>query len=278
MASVAARVRKSVVRQTLLAKEQLVRGALWQQKLNQLRGLRERERCVVVGPGPSLGVTRLETIVDASFCGVGSLPFHPSPLEGKLRYYIATDRRFLKRCFSELVAFARRTPECTVFIPSRAVVDLGLLSLPAANIALFESEALDPALYSATELPRWTDERRNVVPLLRTVTACGAYLMSLLGYSRIYLVGCDAYGGIDKEQKPQAVGTFGDGHYYDGAASTRTPYDLMRLSLTHRMAYLGCELLVRQRGGRLFNATLGGAIDTLPRVPFDALCRPEDSA
>jgi hypothetical protein len=32
--------------------------------------------------------------------------------------------------------------------------------------------------------------------------------------------------------------------------------------------------MIRERGGKLLNATFGGSVDTVPRVPFAELCRP----
>jgi len=212
--------------------------------------------CLIVGNASNLAVAdfpfreKFDTVVVNSFLS--------NPLEGvRPTYWIATDRVFLRRHGAETIREASRGGVVPL-LPATSLLENGAPFLRAASkAALFPALRVQPLELQGDVV----DKRfppRTAIPVLKTVTATAVCVCAELGYQRIALVGCDAYGQVIE-------GAESNVHYYDRAATSLSDYDARRLSLGHRASYLFAARFAQARGARVVNYSSTTAVEELAR-------------
>lgn len=212
--------------------------------------------CLVVGNASNLTVADFPFRGDFDTVVVNS--FLSSPLDGvQPTYWIATDRVYLRRHGVEAIREASRRG-ATPFLPATSLLENGASFLRASSRgALFPAVRVQPLELSGqivdTRFPP-----RSAIPVLKTVTATAVCVCAELGYERIALVGCDAYGQVINGAETNV-------HYYDSTASTLPLYDARRLSLGHRVSYLFAARYAEARGARVVNYSGTTAVEEVAR-------------
>jgi hypothetical protein len=212
--------------------------------------------CVIVGNAANLSVADFP--FRHSFDTVVVNSFMSKPLAGvSPTYWISTDRVFLRRDGPAAIREATRQGVIPL-LPATSLLENGADYLRAVSkAALFPNVRVQPLELSGEVV----DKRfppRSEVPLLKTVTATAICVCSELGYEKIALVGCDAYGQVIQ-------GADANIHYYGDAAKSLSEYDARRLSLSHRASYLFAARFAHARGTRVLNYSSTTAVEEIPR-------------
>jgi hypothetical protein len=211
---------------------------------------------VIVGNAANL--TTADFPFRSSFDTVVVNSFMAKPWDGvSPTYWISTDRVFLRRHGHETIRDATRRG-IVPLLPATSLLENGAAYLRAVSKAvLFPGVRVQP-LELAGDVVDKLFPPRGEIPILKTVTATAICICAELGYDRIALVGCDAYGQIIQ-------GVDANIHYYASEASSLSEYDARRLSLGHRASYLFAARFAHARGARVVNYSSTTAVEEIPR-------------
>jgi hypothetical protein len=116
------------------------------------------------------------------------------------------------------------------------------------------------------------------VPGIVGVTVMVLMIAMYMGFSEIYLVGCDhdwlREYGVSRHFYRVDERTYGKGSQAAYGEEHWPPYDEGAASIVALwQQYKALQRLAEERGVRVLNATVGGCLDVFERVDFDALMR-----
>jgi hypothetical protein len=228
-------------------------------RLEQIQGIGEGRRAFLVGSGPSLGsmdLARLDgefvCVVNMGIRAVGTVVSHAD-------MHVVTDTNRYRRFAEEIEAIALEH-----LIPYRFVshrVRRLWRSLPRrANEPFY----LVPHVDKLTERPDLPPVAEGIIRA-PSVLVTGAVLLDFLGFSPIYVIGCDL--DYDSQNKYfYELGTLDVVHENDPKViSRRTGTE----SVNGYFAILRDALA--RKGRSIVNAGVGGNLTSLPRADFDGL-------
>ena len=264
-------------------RQQVVNGQA--AKNRQLKDLYVGKRCFIVGNGPSLKKQDL-TLLENEYCFCCNfMALTPAYLQIKPEFYVLADPNFFTSdkgiaILNEMLK-SGHVPE--VFVPSyqshnwdcskdiQPLIESGKLhTYPIAGVFMKDTAFR-------------CDMASGISPAF-TVTQHAAMIAAYMGFSEIYLLGCDGTG--IKENVNYWLNTWSDdAHFYE---SKPTPSDgkpqKSAEALYQEMSdiyeghtriiqgYKCLELMCNKSGIRLYNATEGGIINFLPTCTLsDAL-------
>ncbi len=211
--------------------------------------------CVVVGNAPSASADDVPFESDFDVFAVNS--GLRQPLKGlKSSYWVATDRGVFRPDGMSFLLDAFQMGVVPL-LPRTALAENGLdFFLAGRRAAAFPGQRREPLEDGETTILELAG--REVIPVLKTVTATAACLAAVLGYRRIALIGCDAYGQL-------ISGADLTLHHYAGTPAAMSRHDAMRLSLSHRASYLYAARYVEVLGAKLVNYSRTTAVSEIPR-------------
>lgn len=263
------------------------------QKPSDLSAFRNRhagQRCFVMGNGPSLNKMDLGLLEGETVFAANSAFLLFDRIGWRPKYYSCVDTRVLPDTASEIEAMHRANPDMTLFFPStlkiwdgsgRVLTTRDLIG-EAPNRYFFQEQSYDP-----NHLPQsaFSMDCNEHLCLPNTVTITLLQLAVYMGFTDIYLIGCDTSYSV-----PKTVAQDGpDSH--DGAAAklllTSTEDDdpnhfdnryfgkgrKWHAPKVQDMIFhyqLAAQVLT-DTGIRVHNATLGGNLEVFPRVDFSSL-------
>lgn len=240
----------------------LLRRARWTgafRRLEALKGIGERRRAFLLGSGPSLAAMDL-SLLDSEFVCVVNMGIRAVGREiSHADMHVVSDANRYRRFAAEIEAIALEHP-----VPYRFVSRRGRAVWYGLERRSVEPIFIVPHTEKLTTL--------GAVPPLAeglvtgpSVLISAAVLMEFLGFSPIYVLGCD----LDYES--------GGKYFYEQGSLDRVheadPIVMGRrggmLAINDHFAVL--RAVFEGRGHAILNAGVGGKLSSLPRVDFKTL-------
>lgn len=238
-------------------------------KLADIRGKYSGQRIFLIGNGPSLAYTDLELLQDEYTFGMNSI---------SLLYNRTTWRPKFYFCISSNVRFETRP---AIF---KASIDLGIPSFLSTGFKGIVEET--PQVYwihsprlrdSVDELPIpvWSEDVSRLVGRCGTSMFCVVQIALYMGFKELYLVGCDLgwKGVVSPNEEHHSDPEGGDvNHFtreYSHGVKWITDGGAGRIDWEMRLAHCLINQIVEQKETKVYNATLGGNLETYERVRLE---------
>lgn len=254
--------------------------------LLDFKGKHAGQRCFLMGSGPSLRLMDLNLLKDEVVfsCNASFLLF--PDIDWLPTYYACVDSRVLSDRGPEIAAMLRQYPQITGFFPSEIVdhSDKTFMNsrrlVGAGHNAYFFNE-----IYNSEEnLPysMFSTDLDDHVVMPYTVTVTMLQLAVYMGFSEIYLIGCDTSYVVLPTVEQQGVESDGvkleltstqdddpnhfDPRYFGAGRKWHNPQ--VSNMIRH---YEYAKQVTDELGVHVYNATIGGKLEVFPRVAFDSL-------
>jgi hypothetical protein len=262
---------RAKLRRSAASPEAIHHHALLQQN-EPLRNRHQGQRCFIVATGPSIKQQPIHLLAGEQVIGVSNLFVHPDCKTIRPQYWCVAPHH--KPITEEawqiwLGEMAAGTGDATMFF---GLSDLQRNDQQAAfagrakHYLGFGSGLLDQMTAHGVDLTRPLQSPQGV-------TIMALYAALFMGFSDIYLLGCDHDWILHLNQST---------HFYEEKehALNRTGYDewfsngvdeYFRDYLTLWKQYRAIKKIADDRGIKIHNATAGGMLDVFPRVQFEAL-------
>lgn len=243
------------------------------------------ERCFIMGNGPSLNKTNLDLLKGETVfaCNAAFLLFNR--LDWRPSYYTCVDSRVLADRAEDITAMLEKHPEINAFFPAQ-ITDHGAARTKVATRSLIAPGEgryyFNEVVGSLDDLP-WSQfspdaQARIVQP--HTVAITMLQLAAYMGFSEIYLIGCDARyvvpDDIERENAddlsdPRIASTSADPNHFD--ASYFGPGRKWHMPNTALMKeHFGiAKTALEAMGVSIKNATVGGDLETFDRIALEDL-------
>lgn len=240
--------------------------------LSGFRDFHRGERCFILGNGPSLQRTDLAPLADEITIGVNGIFYMTQQCGFAPTYYVVEDNHV----FSDDLVRVNNVAAVAKFFPSkyRPVIK------PGPDVHFLPT---DWSFYWGSspwyETPRFSHDIAEVIYVGQTVTFLNVQLAAYMGFSEIYLVGVDFDYQIPEAAKIDGltITSVDDdpNHFHPDYFGKGKRWHLPKLENVEK-AMLCAQEGVKERGGTIFNATVGGKLETFPRVDYhNLLGRPE---
>ncbi|MCP2680154.1 glycosyltransferase [Maricaulaceae bacterium NA33B04] len=263
--------------------------------LSAFRDKHAGERCFIMGNGPSLNQTDLSLLKNETVFGCNGIFLLFDRIDWRPAYYACVDSRVLPGWSEEIGAMLAAQPEMTGFFPVRLSDHAGgeaprptrSLIDDQANVRFFNERSTTMA-----NLP-WSMFSPDPGAYLiqpHTVTITMLQLAAYMGFSEIFLIGCDnAYkltetvehdGGETSRARVGLTSTRDDdpNHFdprYFGSGRRWHVPNLHAMVTQYEQARAALEA----KGVRVFNATVGGELEVFDRIALEeAVARPRKTA
>lgn len=251
--------------------------------LSAFRNKHVGERCFILGNGPSLNETDLSLLKNETVfaCNGAFLLF--DQIDWRPTYYTCVDSQVLPDRASDIEAMLEDNPEIVAFFPAELQEHGGARGRFAtrsyikdgANRFFFNEEA-----GSSEHLP-WglfsTDADRHVVQPY-TVAITMLQLAAYMGFSEIYLVGCDmrytvpddaVSGDPDTPNDPRLRSMSADPNHFDpDYFGPGRKWHLPQVAMMREHFRIASDAL-SQLGVTVKNATVGGDLEIFERISLE---------
>ena len=255
--------------------------------LAAFRNRHRGQRCFVMGNGPSLNKMDLEKLAgEVVFsCNAAFLLFER--VSWRPAYYTCVDTRVIRDRAPEIRGMLDAHPDITAFFPvsvhlhdgSGTVYEARQIIPPGQNRYYFNEIGNRESNHPETMFSLDADD---YVVQPYTVAITMLQLAAFMGFSEIYLIGCDTSYKVQEtvKQEGRQINGVGllltstrdddanhfDPRYFGQGREWHNPQ--VNKMINH---YRWAQLALRRTGIRVFNATVGGQLEVFPRVDFNAL-------
>ncbi|MDR1688174.1 MAG: DUF115 domain-containing protein [Clostridiales bacterium] len=248
------RLRDAGVRSFVVFNEKTSNRAADTEKLASYKGIHKGKRCFIIGTGPSLTMEDLDTLhLHNEICfGTNKIFLAFEKTVWRPDYYFVSDWVFASQYKEELSLLK---------IENKFVSDLSRdfwNGSGSENCVCFK---LHQTFYDS-ELPPFSLDASDKINQGLTVSYEALQLAVYMGFSDIY------YLGVDFDYSKDMLS--GENHFaknYFKSGEVHTPFRAEKQLL----AYQKAEMVSREQGFRIFNATRGGKLEVFERVDFDKL-------
>jgi hypothetical protein len=238
-------------------------------RLAELKGRYEGQRCFIMGNGPSLNNMDLSMFENEIVWGSNKCFLLFDRIKWRPKFYVGVDTRVIPDIREPIHRVERELPQTTFFFPLTFRLKGVLRS--RENVYWFNKKPRNPA---AGPLGKFTPDASSRVFSAATVSISMMQLAAYLGFSHLYLIGCDTNYTIPATVRTegkahQLVSTKNDdpNHFsadYFGAGSKWHPPDQEKMMEHYQWAKEACD----QLGVQVSNATVGGKLEVFPRVDY----------
>lgn len=236
--------------------------AIPQERLQSLKGRYEGKRIFIVCNGPSLrpeDLDRIHANGDYSF-GCNRIHYIFPKTQWRPTFFTMMDIgpladrvSIMRDCPAEL-QFYRRDTFTTIRKAGRD------------NICLLDT--LDtPRLL---EHPQFSDDPTKKIFFIETTTYCMIQLAVYMGFTELYVIGCDNNYSINVLKDGTRVET-GVHSYFAGFGNQHDDHATVSRIWANNVAYDTAQHYATSHGIKIMNATRGGHLEAFPRVDFDEL-------
>lgn len=230
-------------------------------ELERFHNIHKRERAFILGNGPSLRVSDLETLHKNHEICFGLNKIHKIYGQTAWRpdYICMSDARVISACEGEL---DKIISDSIVFMADRFFYSNEVhFCLDKVQYVHLKSEYFDP------NLPGFSDDITEGVFWGGSVTYdLTLQIAAYMGFKEIYLLGIDHnnIGSVTDSRNHFIPDYFNEEEkeVYKGITANFKAMDL---------AYQKAEIYSREHGFRIYNATRGGQLEVFERVDFDEL-------
>lgn len=236
-------------------------------RLKKLRNIHSGKRCFIIGNGPSIKQQDLFLLRNEYTFAMNFFTLHPNFHELDISYYCMSDHRLL--WVNDVIPVEITEPlklsNCTIFLHRKArkrveqTSPFGIEKKPY-YIWLEWQPKVETGIFSTDITDRVYHGYTVVIDLCLPIA-------HYMGFSEIYLLGCDSAYSVDKpfEQRQD--------HFYDENLVRHYGKDLPKEHLKKVWNNFDAYEVVNQyfmgSGTCIFNAGLGGKLETFPRASLE---------
>jgi hypothetical protein len=269
------RVRKLII--PYLMRPLALRGIVLLENDKELVKYRDRylgERCFIIGNGPSLRISDLERLKDEITFASNKIYLAFDQTAWRPTYYASEDSMFIRNHI-DILGDLENTVK---FFP----ISARKYNPPLNNSVFFHLKMED--FYP--HLPCFSHNALKGIYWGSTVTYTLLQIACYMGFRKMYLVGVDFnYRIPEKTQeelesnnrvispvKPGKIYTsIGEKNYFHPDYVVPGERNFVPNLSFHKRAYLSADANLKRIGGRIFNASRGGALEVFSHVDFDTL-------
>lgn len=254
--------------------------------LERFAGVHTGQRCFIMGNGPSLNKTDLELLEGETVFACNSAFLLFDRISWRPTYYTCVDSRVLPDRAADITAMLTQHPSITAFFPAEVQEHVGekrryptRAILPTGRNRFYFRETygtlenLPDSMFSA-------DIDQHVIQP-RTVAITMLQIAAYMGFSEIYLIGCDTRYAVaptvdeeDGEGLALVSTRDDDANHFDPAyfgKGRKWHAPKPELMVEH---YRIARQALDARGVNVFDATVDGALDVFDKVDFNTLFEP----
>lgn len=243
------------------------------------------ERCFILGNGPSLNKTDLDLLEGETVFACNAVFLLFDRIRWRPKYYTCVDSRVLPDRAADIAAMLDSEPEMTAFFPAQLQDHGGGRKKTATRSLIAPAERrfyFNETVGTLDDLPwsQFSSDAQAGVVQPHTVAITMLQLAAYMGFSEIYLVGCDArYVVPDDVERadasnsadPRLSSTGADPNHFDpsyfGPGRKWHIPDVNLMKEHFRIAGTALEAL----GVTIKNATVGGDLDVFERVALESV-------
>lgn len=255
-------------------------------RLLQFKNIHSGQRCFVMGNGPSLGKMDLSMLQNEIVFGCNNIFLLFDRIGWRPQYYTCVDSRVLPDRATEIDDMLKSNPAMRAFFPCIVEEHFGqrrrygtrTILNPGQNRSFFHevqsSEKYLPASMFSPDADRYV-----VQPF--TVAITMLQLAAYMGFSEIYLIGCDTTYHVPKTVTSDSGDATSDGALVSTADDDPNHFDPSYFGKGRKWHdprpekmiehYQHAKVALSGSGVQVFNATVGGALEVFPRVDYDGL-------
>lgn len=253
----------------------------------RFRNIHSGKRCFILGNGPSLNNLDFSLLKDEFTLTVNQLPRNPKFADLHTNYHFWGDRLFFEisedrpetmELLDVMRSVASPDNKPVVFYEMTARPMIEKFNLKSElDIAYFKTANLDPKIMLKKKI-----DFTNVIPGFATIVHYAICMAVYMGFSQIYLLGCDCTGFMAIAKNKLALSQEIEYGYeiscnerkrMANASRERSIRDelsfYVNLFDTYELLYAHCE----QNKVELYNATEGGLLENLPHAVFEDLMK-----
>lgn len=232
-------------------------------QLSKLKGIhKDKQRCFIIGNGPSLSIDDLNTLKKNHEICFGSNKIYTifSRTDWRPDYYACIDKLVYTQNQEEIM----NSVGCKMFLKNnfRNITDKG----EREKIIFLNYGGRHP---NGCVFPK----NGSHIYIGGTVTFVMIFLAWYMGFKNIYLIGCDHYmpsfagktiGACTEYEKKMELDHF-EGYWREDEKVSVGDFDFSE------KAYACAKEYIENKGGHIYNATRGGKLEVFERVDFDNL-------
>lgn len=249
--------------------EELYREPFDQSAIRRFQNIHKDKRCFIIGNGPSLNKVDLSLLENEYTFAVNGIFYKTRETGFKPTYYVVEDSHVMK---DNLETIKDYFPKAHRFFP----LDYKHLlehttdrtSYFNMNVGFYEKSSPN------YKIPRFSTDAAARLYCGQSVTIINLQLAYYMGFSEVYLIGMDFSYAIPTSAKIRGTSitsTEDDPNHfhpeYFGKGKSWHDPELDKVLLSYKM----CDLVYSASGRRIFNATVGGALELFPRVDYTSL-------
>jgi hypothetical protein len=232
------------------------------EKMGKMHNAAIGKRCFVIGNGPSLTLDDINMLKNEDCFACNSIYKLFSKTEWRPKYYVSQDIKVLDDLRDD---FDYITRECENVFLNTYVCEKYPGVCDEENVYPIFVDTFDDDIH----FPQFSDDIAKCVSEGYTVTYSCIQMAVYMGYSEIYILGCDHNysatfrldGSIKKDSEVnQNYMTLIDHKLINLPRLDKT-------TLAYQRARIECE----KRGVKIFNSTRGGKLEVFERKEFDSL-------
>lgn len=240
------------------------------QKNTRLLNIHKGERCFILATGPSIRSQDLTKLKNEKCLALSDFYKHKDYQTVVPAYYCLvplhepfTEEDGIKRC-NELQSFTRYNETFFFGLSDRGVFEKSVLNSMKCDAYFLNIQGMGKETTDIDLIRR--------LPNMSSVSIMALCIAIYLGFSEIYLLGCDhdnlwKWDGRSEENQLH--------HFYDGKPSIgyqHTYFDVDRTMQSHlkvREQYKWVNRVAQKKGIQIFNASPSSYINIFPRVNLD---------
>lgn len=222
-------------------------------ELQKLKKSNTVKRCFIVATGPSLKIEDVECLKNEVTFGVNSIFLIYEKTTWRPTHYVCTDDGYFKRMLEEydidILGLARRN----IFLNKK---NRNILKKYDSRIRWLRFSRWNRAV--DFKWTRYRDDISTGMYAFGTVTNIAIAIAIFMGYTDIYLLGCDC-----SNLNHHVVNDVSDNDKSDDKAK--------QIQNVQLKGYRKMKKIADERGIHIYNSTRGGALEEFERVNFDEL-------
>ncbi len=222
------------------------------EKIRSLKNSGKGKRCFIVGSGPSLTVEQLEAVKNEDCFGANRIYKMFEKTSWRPKYYVIQDR------YDETKGVYEKLDVEYFFVSDFYWKEHGMKN---PNAVCYH---INRALKQTSDLP-YSDDVSQFVQAASTVTFTMIQLATYMGYKEIYLIGMDhTYANVTNDKGVIIQRNNVRSHAFEDEKPNEVVANIAYMEDAYRTARQYCE----KHGIKIYNATIGGALEIFERKDF----------
>lgn len=245
-------------------------GRFFTKNISTLKGLHNKfsgERCFIVGNGPSLNEHDLSFLKDEYSFGVNSIFYMTEKNGYKPTFYVVEDGHVINDNIDAISDYDVEYKFLPAIERRKFHRNLNAIFL---NLNRGFYEPLSPNF----DMPRFSTLADRVLYCGQSVTIVNLQLAYYMGFTEVYLIGMDFSYDIPSSAEVSGkdiLSTEDDCNHFDPRyfGKGKKWHDPKLHNVL--ASYVHCKNMFEKNGRKIFNATVGGKLETFERVDYKSL-------